>query len=244
MDDPRLSGIQLQGNNFCTGLWLWSETGGLHLTCPSAVFLVSYKRLLILLRWKCLFTLIKHWSSPNRKGSRPPSYGRDTGTQVFRHGTRVPIPLVKNKIFTCRMLSWPPCCPACCTAEGCCLWSKTGKCVLTAQLLHFTVARVSRSYRELRAETAKDPGTHPLPPALLQQQRFGRGEDGQLRAAASLQQSYWSSAKRVLTYHYYWGCCCYYCYGYYMPLLIHPEKPNQVTLYSSHCLTTHKCLLS
>lgn len=97
MDDPRLSGIQLQGNNFCTGLWLWSETGGLHLTCPSAVFLVSYKRLHILLRWKCLFTLTKHWSSPNRKGSRPPSYGRHAGTQVFRHGTRVPIPLVKNK---------------------------------------------------------------------------------------------------------------------------------------------------
>lgn len=147
-----------------------------------------------------------------------------------------------------RMLSGPPCCPARLTAGGCYLWSKTGKRVLTAQVLNFAAARVSQSLRGLLMGTAKDPGMHPLPPALLLRQRwFGRGEDGQLRAAAALQQSYWSSAKGVLTYHYYWWCCYhYYCY-YYIPLLICPKETEPALLYIAAVplpptnVSCHKC---
>ena len=139
---------------------------------------------------------------------------------------------IRALIFMGRILSWPPCCPSCLAAGGCYLWSRTRKSVLAVQPLHFTTARVGRSRGELRVETAKDAGTRPLPPTLLLQQwRFGRGEDGQLRATASLQSSYRSPAKRMLTYHYYW-CCCYhyYCY-YYIPCFIHPKETNPALLY-------------
>lgn len=103
-----------------------------------------------------------------------------------------------------------------------------GKRALTAPLLRFTAAHVSRSHHKLCVGTAEDPSTCPLPPALFLQQRcFGRGEDGQLRAAASLQYSYQTSAKRVLTYHYCWcSCYYYYCYHYISPYNSTQKKPN------------------
>lgn len=83
--------VQLQGNNFCTELWLQPETGRVHLGLMLQLFfLLVNKRLLILLHWKRSFSLTQHWASPNRKASQTPSvwqsYGRDIGIQTRHKG--------------------------------------------------------------------------------------------------------------------------------------------------------------
>lgn len=121
------------------------------------------------------------------------------GTYVFKHGTGILIPLIKNNSsdLLCWALPWQPCCPAHLAAGGCYLWSSTGK-----GLLKLSCAYVSQSHHGLHV------GTCILFPRLsfCDSKALSQGRMGNWRQQHHCC-SYWSSAERVLSYHYYWWCC-------------------------------------